>query len=230
MKPKRKAIIYARFSPRRDADKSESIETQIEICTDYCAKHKIEVVECFEDRAFSGSDVERPGLWAAVEALRKDYLLVVYRLDRLARDVYLSFIIERKIKERRARMVSTAGEGTWRDTAQDKLVRTILSALAEYERKVIAARTSAAMLRHQANGRRMSFLVPVGWRQDPDEPSRLIEEPDEQDTLARIFSLREQGLGARRIAKALQEEGRKCQGRAKWHPRTITRILKRAEA
>ena len=86
-------------------------------------------------------------------------------------------------------MVSTAGEGTWRDTAQDKLVRTILSALAEYERKVIAARTSAAMLRHQANGRRMSFLVPVGWRQDPNKPARLIEDPDEQGTLEYNYAL-----------------------------------------
>ena len=139
-----KAIIYARFSPRRNAEQCESIETQLDLCRDYCRKQGHEIIVEYDDRALSGSEEDRPGLWNAIEALKRDYVLVVYRLDRLARSMYLSYLIEQAVKKRGAKIVSICGEGTWQDNPEDELVRRILQALAEYERKVIAARTKAA--------------------------------------------------------------------------------------
>jgi hypothetical protein len=45
------------------------------------------------------------------------------------------------------RIVSVVGEVTWSNTPEDELVRRILQALAEYQKKA-PARTKAAMLRH----------------------------------------------------------------------------------
>ena len=201
------AIIYARFSPRRNSDTCESIETQYDLCKAYCDKNGYKIINSFSDKALSGSDEDRPSLWAAIEVLKRNDVLVVYRLDRLARSVYLSDIIERTVKKKGASIISISGEGTWANSDEDWLVRKILQTLAEYERKVMAARTKAAMLRHQANGRRMSKEPPFGFCVDPDDPARLIQHLKEQQTIARIIELKQSDLTLRAICRQLKSEG-----------------------
>jgi len=219
------AIIYARFSPRRNAEDCQSIETQLDICRAYCRKNGYEIAGEFTDRALSGSDEDRPGLWAAVEALRRGIVLIVYRLDRLARSVYLSHLIEREAAKKGAKILSICGEGTWDEGDDQWLIRKILQTLAEYERRVTAARTKAAMLRHQANGRRMGGVAPFGTRSDGD---RLVFDPDEQQTIARIRELHAAGKGAKEIADTLQAEGRRPRGQ-RWYHVSVTRILQRTD-
>lgn len=221
------AILYARFSPRRNSGLCESIETQFDLCKDYCIKNNYHIVSQFSDKALSGSEEDRPGLWAAVEELKRGYVLVVYRLDRLARSVYLSDIIERTVQKKGASVVSICGEGTWADSDEDWLVRKILQTLAEYERKVIAARTKAAMLRHQANGKRMSKEPPFGFAVDPNDPSSLIENTTEQQIIERILSLKESELSLRAICRQLESEGTHCRNNSNWHHTTIKSIINR---
>lgn len=224
------AIIYARFSPRRNSDLCESIETQFDLCHDYCVKNNYNIVSQFSDRVLSGADEDRPGLWSAVEELKRGYYLVVYRLDRLARSVYLSDIIERAVNKKGASVISICGEGTWADGDEDWLVRKILQTLAEYERKVIAARTKAAMLRHQANGRRMSKEPPFGFAVDPDDTASLIENITEQQQIERIIAMKESGLSLRAICRQLATDGIKCRDNDNWHHTTVKKIIERIES
>ena len=235
----RKGVIYTRFSPRRNEDECESIEAQLDFCRKYCNENDIDIIGEFTDRALSGGDEDRPGLWAAISALEKGYVLVVYRLDRLARSVYLSDIIERNIRTKKATILSIAGEGTWSDSDEDFLIRKILQALAEYERKVIGARTKAAMLRHQANGRLMGSIPKYGWKLDPENSKRIIHDPQERVIINQIKRLHGTGLSLRKIAEALTELGylprkvkKKFKGQSvlvkgKWSAQTIWLIVKR---
>jgi len=236
-----KAILYARFSPRRNADKSESIEIQMEFCRAYCAKAGIEIAGEFEDRVLSGGDENRPGLWAAVDALKKGYILVVYKLDRLARSVYLSVIIEIEVKKKNASILSISGEGTNGDSPEDAMIRQITQVIAEYMRKVTAARTGAAMLRHQATGRRMSHLIPYGKMVDPDDSKRLVDCPQEQAAIREIVRLSKSKLSLNEIERQLNLsvdfpprkrvkviEGLPIEVDGNWHHYMIGRILKRA--
>ena len=163
-----------------------------------------------------------------MSALRRGSGLVVYRLDRLARSVYLSHLIEQAVKKRGAVILSASGEGTWTDTPENRLIRHILNALAEYERKVIASRTRVAMLRHQANGRRMSDTPPYGYARDPDNAALLVEVPEERaiiDSLIELWEFRKMSAAA--ISRAMMAAGVPFRGRARWHARTVGRILKR---
>jgi len=228
-KPKKtRALIYVRFSPRRNADESESNETQLDLCRAYCRRQGYYVAREFEDRALSGGEEDRPGLWAALEALRRGDVLLAYKLDRLARDVYLSELIQRE-SARRGATIETVEGGANGDTPEQRMIRQVLQAFAEYERKVIAARTRAAMLRHQASGRRMSAQPPYGWSVDPDDPARLARNPDEQAIIRRIVELHGEGLGLRAIAHDLDSDGLDCRGGA-WYHTTIKAILSRADA
>jgi len=225
------AVIYARFSPRRNADECESIETQVEACRAYCVANGLTVAGEYEDREKSGADIERPGLWQAVDSLQRGWVLVVYKLDRLCRSVYLAEIIERAVAKRRARIVSIAGEGASLSEQDDNdeawLIRRILQTFAEYQRRVTAARTKAAMLRHQRTGRRMSDKAPFGFQTDPDNPKRLVEVPEEQETIDLIADLREEGHGARAIARRLNEAEIPCRDATLWRHQQVQRVLNR---
>jgi DNA invertase Pin-like site-specific DNA recombinase len=221
-----KAIIYARFSPRPNAEESESIETQLDYCRKYCEEHSLEVGGEYSDRALSGDDEDRPGLWAAVDELRRGNVLVVYRLDRLARSVYLSEYIRRQVAQRKARIEAVQGGGNG-GTPEEVFIRQVLQAEAEYSKKVTAARTKYAMLRHQAAGRRMGSRIPYGWKQDPVNPMLMLKDDEEQATIARIVALRKQGLTLRGIKVVLEAEGRPFRGRPGWNHTTIQKILRR---
>lgn len=220
-----KAIIYTRFSPRKNADESESCETQRAICEQYCNEHGHEVVACFDDRALSGSDAERPGLWSAIEQLSKDMILVVYRADRLARDVYLSECIRRAVSKAGA-IIETVQGGTNGTSAEDVLIRQVLAAFAEYERKVIALRTKYAMLHHQRNGKRMSRFAPYGQKIDPDDSTKMIEDDVEQQAIKKIKAMHQAGDGTSKIARAMDELGYPARS-GKWNHKTVGRIIKR---
>ncbi len=117
-----KVTCYARFSPRPDAATSESNDTQRDLCRAYATKQGWEIVAEFADAALSGKDHERPGLWAAMDALKRGMVLLVLKMDRLARDVYLSHTLDREILAKGARLVSVMNEGTWEDRPEDKLI------------------------------------------------------------------------------------------------------------
>ena len=236
---KRQGIIYARFSPRKNAEDCESISAQFDFCRKWCRENNIEIVGEFADRALSGADEDRPQLWAAIAALERGYVLVVYRLDRLARSVYLSDIIERSINKKKASFLSISGEGTWSDSDEDWLIRKILQTLAEYECKVIGARTKAAMLRHQANGRLMGSIPRYGFMLDRADKRRILKSPYEQVVINQIKRLHKKGLSLRQIASELADlkykprkvkrtfRGKSVSVKGKWNPQTIRLILKR---
>jgi DNA invertase Pin-like site-specific DNA recombinase len=160
--------------------------------------------------------------------LKRDYILIAYKLDRLARDVYLSECIRRAVIKNGAKIEIVTGCEN-EDTPENRLVIQILSAFAEYELKVNAARTKAAMLRHQKNGRRMSNLTPYGWTRNPTNPALMIEDETEQRIIAMIIKLKESKLSLRKIADELEKQNIDCRG-GKWYHTTIINILRRANA
>jgi len=110
-----------------------------------------------------------------------------------------------------------------------RFVFTLFSAMAELEREQVAERTSTAMLRHQAKGRRMTRpdCCPYGWRPDPSDPAGLIEDADEQATIRRILEERRAGRGLREIARRLDSAGIECRG-GRWSHTTVRSVLLRA--
>jgi len=226
MKMSDKAVLYTRFSPRPNADDSDSCEKQDEICREYCEKKGYEVVGYFEDKKLSGDEADRPGLWEALGALKRGYVLVVRWRNRLARDVYLSEVIRRRVKKAGARIEAVEGD-TNGDSPQDVLVRQIFAAMSEYEKKLIGIRTKYAMLKHQANGRIMGGVLPYGYKKDPDRTGYMIPCPAEQEVIGEIRQLAVDGYGVRQIAATLDIMGYIPRRGKIWNHRLISNILKR---
>ena len=223
------AILYARFSPRPNASECESIRTQLERSRAYAAAHALPITGEFFDENLSGGRADnRPGLQAALTAVcREKACLIVYSLTRLARSTRDAVAISDRLRGCGADLASLHETIDTR-TSMGRFFYTVMAALGELEREQISERTRDAMLRHQANGRRMSDETPYGWVRRADNPALMEEELGEQDVIRRIVSDRQTGMKFREIARGLMESSISCRGRAKWNHGTIQAILRRA--
>ncbi len=108
----------------------------------------------YEDYA-SGKKDDRPGLTACLKALREGDTLVVWKLDRLGRDLRHLINTVHDLTTRGIGLKVLTGHGAAIDTttAAGKLVFGIFAALAEFERELIAERTKAGLASARARGR-----------------------------------------------------------------------------
>lgn len=104
----------------------------------------------FED-TISGSTTKRPQLDRCLKALKPGDVLVVWKLDRLGRGLahLISLIDTLRARSIGFRSLSEAIDTT---SAQGKLVFHMMGALAEFERSLIAERTSAGRTAAKARG------------------------------------------------------------------------------
>ena len=109
----------------------------------------------YEDRA-SGKKDGRPGLEACLKALREGDTLVVWKLDRLGRDLHHLVSVVQELTNRGVGLRVLAGQGAQIDTTTPagRLIFGIFAALAEFERELIRERTLAGLEAARARGRK----------------------------------------------------------------------------
>jgi len=224
------AVLYARFSPRPNAEECDSAKKQLERCRAYSEGHGYTVIGEHKDEDLSGARADnRPGLQKAIAAAcQRKAILVVYSLSRLARCTRDAIDLAASLSAAGADL-AVIQESVNTRSPMGRFVFILFSALAELEREQVAERTSTAMLRHQAKGRRMTRpdRCPYGWRPDPADPDRLIEDADEQATIRRIREKHRIGRGLREIARRLDAAGIGCRG-GRWSHSTVRSVLLRS--
>lgn len=145
------------------------------------------------DEFCSGRRAQRPALREMLEQVGRGDLVVVVRLDRLARRMRLAMALEYELEdERGARIVSLAGEGTSADGPPDPyavFVRRVHQAAAELQVAQAARSTSEALAVRKRAGFAATGSPPWGYRV---LEGRLVEHEEEQRVLelARAFLAR----------------------------------------
>lgn len=135
-------VGYARVSTKRQGD---SLDTQRVVLEDYgCGK-------VFTD-TISGAKSERPGLDEALEYMRNGDVLVVTRLDRLGRTALDTLRTISDLDERGIPVVMLDPALDTR-TKEGKLMVTIMSGLAEWERDLLIERTKEGVAHAREQGR-----------------------------------------------------------------------------
>ena len=103
----------------------------------------------------SGGKAERKGLFDAIKFMRKGDTLVVWKLDRLGRDLKHLIHVTDDLRKRDIGFKVLTGQGANIDTttANGKLIFGIFASLAEFERELISERTMAGLQAARARGR-----------------------------------------------------------------------------
>lgn len=100
----------------------------------------------------SGAKTDRKELARAIAALDKGDVLLVTRLDRLARSVLDLLNVLEQLNKRKAGLRSLAEPWLDTSTAHGKLIMTVLAGIAEFERSLILARCNEGRVRAKRNG------------------------------------------------------------------------------
>ncbi len=141
-------IGYIRVSK---ADGSQSTDLQ----RDALLAAGVDQAQLYEDQA-SGKREDRPGLTSCLKALREGDTLMVWKLDRLGRNLRHLINTVHDLTARGVGLKVLTGQGAAIDTtsAAGKLVFGIFAALAEFERELISERTVAGLASARARGRK----------------------------------------------------------------------------
>lgn len=133
-------IGYARVST---VDQSTNLQTD--------ALKGAGCIQIYTDK-MSGGTTDRPGLTQALQALRSEDTLVVWRLDRLGRSLRHLIDLVGRLQDMGVQLVSLT-EGIDTTTPSGKLTFHVFSALAEFEKGVIRERVRAGLEAARQRGR-----------------------------------------------------------------------------
>lgn len=231
-------VGYTRVSTAEQADRGLSLAAQGARIESYCEAKAYELVGIERDPAESGATppARRAGLSRALAAVRAREAdgIVTVRLDRLSRRATDTLHLADE-SQRRGWLLVSIDENIDTLTASGRLFVTVLAGLAQHEREVIGERTRLALAKVAAEGRARSRFVPFGYRiasrrraleVKAGDRRQLVPDATEQRVLRRILRYRQEGLGPRRIARALNDRGVvKPRTGCPWTPSSIQKIL-----
>jgi DNA invertase Pin-like site-specific DNA recombinase len=226
-------VAYLRVSTDRQADRGLGLDVQRQAIREWAKAHSHRVVTYLADEGVSGSNgiENRDALPQALAMIKSGAAqgTVVYRLDRLAKDLVLQETLLAEIRRMGGELFSTSAAETdyLVDDAADpsrRMIRQILGAVAEYERSMIRLRLVAGRRRKAERGGYAYGSPHYGVRA---EGGALVADPEETAAVARILELRDQGRSLREIAAVLTSEGYRPKRSKVWHPESLRRVVSR---
>ena len=230
---------YLRVSTDRQAEHGHGLDVQRASIEAWAERDGHTVALWTKDEGLSGSNGldTRRGLLEAVQAIRDGVVggLVVYRLDRLARDLVLQETLLGMIWKDGGSVFSTMpGEdsllapGGAADDKTRNLLRQVMGAVAEFERATIRMRMRSGKLAKKARGGYLGGKVPFGYRPAPD--GKLLPDESEQKALRRMADLRAAGATLQAICDTLTAEGYPTKHGGCWQTAVVGRLLQREDA
>lgn len=216
-----KAFHYARVSTIGQKDGDGYIR-QSDTVKKYAQEKEIEIVQEFRD-AFTGSrdGLDRPGLNELFVAIKANgvRLVLVENATRLARDLMVGEIILQEFKKLGVKVISAEGGvdlTVGNDDPTAKLIRQILSCLAEWDKALLVQKLAVARRRIRQSGKKCDGRKPFGFR------------PDERVWLATMRSMDASGSSSNEIASRFNSENAPTRvPGSKWHGSQVRRILAR---
>ena len=207
-----KTIAYIRCSTEEQADSRAGLDAQRAAILAEAQRRGWDEADLtfIEDKGFSGKNLDRPGIEAALDALqrRKADTLVVSKLDRLSRSlVDFAGLMARASREHWALIALDLNVDT--STPAGEAMAAMLATFAQFERRLIGERTKAALAVRKSQGVRLGR-------------PRLIPEA----IVARIVAERSSGATLRAIADRLNDdEVPTAMGGRRWHVSTVQGVL-----
>lgn len=158
-------MAYIRCSTQNQAENGDGLEIQRRRILDYCKERNLSVGRFYEDKAISGTIKDRPALLSLLKDCEagKVNKLVVYKQDRLSRELTVALWLETQFKKYDVEVVSVVDPDYDLEDPLQKAFKRIADVFAELEKDVIAMRLREGRLNNAKNGERSCGPVPFGY-------------------------------------------------------------------
>lgn len=202
------AAIYCRLSQDDGSlGESGSIQTQKAILTQYCQEHHMEIVDCYCDDGWSGTNFDRPAfqrMIGDIEAGRVN-TVIVKDLSRFGREyAQMGLYIEHYFEEKGVRFLSLA-ENIDSSQGLNNLVLPFTNVINSLYARQASEKTKAAHRARAKNGMFLGSRAPYGYQKDPSDRHHLIVDPEAAEVVKEIFRMFADGIGYVRMTKILRE-------------------------
>lgn len=199
-----KAVIYARYSSHNQGE--ESIEGQLRECRDFALRNGFTVVDEYCDRAISGKTDARPSFQRLIKdsANGRFEAVIMYTLDRFARNRYDSAIYKARLKKNGVRVYYA--KQPMPEGPEGIILESVLEGYAEYysenlARNIRRGQTEKALQCKVMGGN----CMPLGYQRSEDRTFQI--EPVGAKIVQEIFQMYADGKSAAEIINHCNDNG-----------------------
>lgn len=217
-----KCVIYTRYSS--DRQREESIEGQIRVCEDYAKRNGLEVLHIYADRAMTGRSDQRPEFLTMIKdatSMTFDTVLV-YKLNRFARNRYDSAKYKHKLKKYGVKVVSAMENIA--DDPSGILLESVIEGMAEYYSAELAENVVRGMTENALEGKWAGGNIPLGYKLDASK--HLVIDDISAKTVKKIYRMILDGRQPASIIRELNAEGCRTSKGKKFTRTSLSAILR----
>lgn len=221
-KPIKNVVIYARFSS--DAQREESIEVQVDICTKYAEQNGYTIIEKYIDKAKTGRNDKRDGLQRLLmDSTKKQFQAVlVYSINRFGRNMYDSVLNEQKLKKVGVKILSATEQ--FSEGAAGNMHRNMMMAFAQFYSDDLSEKVKDAMVANAAKGKFNGGTIPLGYKNNGENV--LVVDEERAAIVTKIFEMYADGCRVVDIADYLNERQIRTASGALFNKNSLHSILK----
>lgn len=198
------AVIYARYSSHNQTERS--IEGQLQDCHEYAKRCGFTVIGEYIDRAMTGTNDNREDFQRMIrDAAKKQFeFIIVYKLDRFARNRYDSAIYKAKIKKYGVRVLSAMEQIS--DTPEGIILESVLEGMAEYYSANLSQNVKRGLRVAVQNKRYPGGIPPYGYK----VVDKTVQPDEKTAPIAKwIFEQYANGIPKKQIIDELNAKGYK---------------------
>ena len=217
-----KAVIYARFSSHNQRE--ESIEGQLRECKEFAKRNQIQVIGSYIDRAISAKTDNRPEFQHMIRDsfARQFETVIVYELDRFARNRYDSAIYKAKLKKNGVRVMSAKENIT--DDPTGIILESMLEGMAEYYSAELAQKINRGMHENVLESKGTGGHLALGYKMNSE--NKFEVDPVGAALVCKIFKMYSGGSSKKEITAKLNAQGARTALGNPFAPNSLDRILR----
>lgn len=215
-----KAVIYARYSSHNQTE--QSIEGQLHDAYDFAQRENLVVIGEYIDRAISGTKDDRPDFQRMIrDAEKKQFdIVLVWKLDRFARNRYDAAMYRAALKKHGIRIVSVMENIS--DNPEGIILEGLLESLAEYYSANLAENVKRGLRESREKGIWTYGLPPIGYKL---QDKRLVIDPETAPLAKLIFQKYIELKNLQHVADYLNHQGYHTRDGSYFRAYSIRRLI-----
>lgn len=204
-----KAIAYLRVSSKEQVENGLGLESQRSRIKELAKEKGLGISKFYIDKGISGRLRDRPGLNELLADIEDDGIthVLAYSLDRLARNLALSILIEKEFEKHNVKLYTALEISFDLDDPFQKFIKHTREGIAELEADLARLRTESALRKKLSRGEYPKGTAPLGFEWKGIKPHRNLAIGEGSELVKLIFKkyLELKSLG--KVQQFLKEKG-----------------------
>lgn len=218
-------VGYCRVSTVGQVQEGAGLDIQKTRITEFCKQNDFALDKIYVDEGISGAIRDRPALLELLKDCEGGLIrqLIIYRQDRLSRELGVSLWLETQFLKYDVKMTSVLEPEFDMNDPMGKALRRIISVFGELEKDLITFRLRAGRVNRAKNGERGCGPIPFGYEKVGDSLEINLEEAK---WVEKVFRMAAKGCGCSEIARYINKNGVRTKRNKNFSPEGVRYVLK----